>query len=396
MLGSVFNRANSMTVNTDRGTPPLRRMSSDADGSTLFSSSSVQGDCARTPKARRKSDIHELLPEMLLRHDSDGGSFRLVGPGETVSDFYAMDVAFYSVGAKSVTKCTELASGKSFVMKRRARDANGCDAERPWRRVMEKLLRSERDRHIVAFHEILEDDAAFYIVMEECDGGQLFDLLLRESSMSTRECKRIVREILLAVEYLHDHGLLHRDIKPENIMLSKENGENVIKLIDFDTCDEIAPRRLSLAMTPSDRVLKRRSTRVIGTLGYIAPESFSGEYSTASDLFSVGVIFFILMTGDMPFDDAIYHSFAAPEGEDDDIQLVGSPRAKRVSKTLAASQIDWTMNPWPQLPMARDLCQRLLATDPEARLKSCEQALSHPWLASAALQSVPATPAKRN
>jgi serine/threonine protein kinase len=260
---------------------------------------------------------------------------------------------------------------------------------------MEKLLRCERSRHIVALHEVLEDEAAFYIVMEECDGGQLFDLLLRESSMPTRECKRIVREILLAVEFLHDHGLIHRDIKPENIMLRQENGEKVIKLIDFDTCDEIAPRRLSLAVSPSDRPLKRRSTRIIGTLGYIAPESFNGEYSTASDLFSIGVIFFILMTGDMPFDDAIYHTKAGPEEEEDDIQVVGSPRARRVASMLTSTQIDWNMSPWPQLPMARDLCQRLLATDPDLRISSCEDALAHPWLASAALQSVPSTPAKR-
>jgi len=213
-------------------------------------------------------------------------------------------------------------------MKKRLKEGYGNEIERHWRRVMEKLLRAERNKHVVAIREILEDDEAFYIVMEECNGGPLLDLLLRESAMTAKELKRIVREILLAVDYLHDLGLIHRDIKPENLMLSNENGESVIKLIDFDTCEEIVSRRLSVAITPSEKTHRRRCTRVVGTLGYIAPESYNGEYSTASDLFSVGVVFWIIMTGDLPFDDSIYHSSPVNDEEDGDIELVGKPKIK--------------------------------------------------------------------
>jgi serine/threonine protein kinase len=230
--------------------------------------------------------------------------------------------------------------------------------------------------NIVLMHEILEDETSFYIVMEECTGGQLLDYVLNKPTMTQRECKRLVRDILTALSRLHEVGLIHRDIKPENIMFSNTDYD-CLKLIDFDTCEEIGSDRLS-ATTPSR---KRMSRRVIGTLGYIAPESFAGEYSTASDLFSVGVIFFILITGDMPFDDSIYQLGGDQlANSNDDIQIVGSPSNRQVITTFKNSVIDWSLSPWPQLPGARDLCQKLLELDPDIRLSSAKDALNHPWL----------------
>ena len=365
-------------------TPPLTRSSDEGTQYDMYLPQSTRGiEIMKTPKARRKSDIHELLPEMLSRHESEAYSFRHLGPGESLVDLFLVEEQMYSFGAKSVLRCTEKGSQRRCVIKRRMKEGYGCEVERHWRRVMEKLLRAEPSRHIVAIREILEDDQAFYIVMEECNGGPLLDLLLRESAMPAKELKRIVREMLQAVEFLHDLGLIHRDIKPENIMLSTENGESVIKLIDFDTCEEIVSRRLSIAVTPSEKAKRKRSTRIVGTLGYIAPESFNGEYSTASDLFSVGVVFWIIMTGDLPFDDSIYNSNSSVHGEDDDgdIELVGSPKARRVLSHLSNTKIDWSISPWPQMPMARDLCQKLLAFDPDDRITSCRVALEHPWLA---------------
>lgn len=353
----------------------LRRTSS-GNGEVLENGFIERSDGLKTPRMRRKSDIHELLPEMLSRNDSETNTFHVLKSGESISDLYEVREAFYSIRGKSVTKCKEVCSGREFVMKRRAKDAYGSEVERHWRRIMDRLLQLPPNLHVVSIHEVVEDSEGFYIVMEECDGGQLFDLLLRESYMTRRECKKIVRELLEAVGHLHDNGLIHRDIKPENVMLHRsDSGETIIKLIDFDTCEEMLPRRLSMvqAMTP-----KKRSTRVVGTLGYIAPESFRGEYSPASDLFSVGVIFYILMTGDMPFDDLIYK--ASPGEADDDIELAGSPRSRKVESRLATSKIDWNISPWSQLPTARDLCQRLVATNVLDRISTVQEALNHPWL----------------
>lgn len=355
----------------------LRRSSSDASPSTVASMHISNDDVPKTPfKQRRKSDIHELLPEMLARDDI--GSFRVLPIGSSISDFYQLHSPFYEAGGKTVTRCTKIGTDEVFVMKVRVRVPNS-DTERSWRSVMSKLLNMEYCPHIVRLEEVLEDDTRFYIVMEECAGGQLFEYLLKESSLSLRVCKRTLREILSATDHLHSAGLIHRDIKPENIVFSNTNygdEQNGLKLIDFDTCQEFTI------------LSRRRASGVIGTLGYIAPESYNGEYSVCSDLFSVGIIFYIIMTGDMPFDDSIY----SLGDSSSDVRQVGSPKAKLIHDRLVHAKVDWDINPWPQIPLAKDLCERLLALDPTERFASASEALDHPWLSS---QSAAGSPTKR-
>jgi serine/threonine protein kinase len=134
----------------------------------------------------------------------------------------------------------------------------------------------------------------------------------------------------------------------------------VIKLIDFDTSSRYDPT-------------SPKSKSVVGTHGYIAPESYKGEYTPSSDLWSVGVIFYVLMTGDMPFENALFD-----KAEESD-NTVGRG-IEHMHEVLQDQKVDWDCPPWPDFPLARDLCQRLLVFDPEVRSPSAKDALSHAWL----------------
>merc|ERR1719502_1271204 len=188
--------------------------------------------------------------------------------------------------------------------------------------------------HVLDILEILEDDKSFFVVMPMCEGGELFNFLVTEAEVPESECKRIIREILKAIGHLHEHNLIHRDIKPENILfdLDKDVVESpkTVKLIDFDTCMEWTP------MTP-------KSKQFVGTPGYIAPEALLGSACPQFDLWSVGVICYILMTGETPWTQID----SLEDG------TVGSIGAKRMYNTLKTAVVDWESEPWPDFPLAR-------------------------------------------
>jgi serine/threonine protein kinase len=335
----------------------------------------VDQEDPKTPpvKSNRRPSVHELADSI---NEDTGLRFRQLSTTELITSYYSLDTPLYEVGTKSITRCRHIPTGEAFIMKRRDRDP-GSEAERHWRQITHQFLAFEPCIYICRLHEVFENETHFYIVMEECSGVQLLDYLLSEQAISHRECKRLMREILQGVMFLHTKGLLHRDIKPENIMFATPEKTSNLKLIDFDTCWEISNTSNTSTPPVGRRRARRMSLSVIGTLGYIAPESFAGEYSTASDLFSVGVIFYILMTGDMPFDDSIYNRRASSvEGT---IETVGSPNNKKVYNDLCKSEVDWSINPWPQFPVAKELCQKLLELDAEKRIASAMEVLNHPW-----------------
>lgn len=278
----------------------------------------------------------------------------------------------YDSGSSTqVWKAVGKADGTDLIVKKRARQF-AVGGEMVWRALLTRMVNLESHKNVLGLKEVVEDDQNYYIIMERCSGGELFDFLQTETDVPERECKRIMREILEAVDHIHSMGLIHRDIKPENIMFHDSSGEpdspktvaarKSVKLIDFDTCQEYEPQ-------------SPKAKHIVGTLGYIAPEALQGEYSPVSDLWSVGVILYILMTGDMPFEQDVFLDDASDT-------RCGSSSMKEMYHKLKGADIDFECEPWPSFPQAKDLCQRLLAFQPEDRSPSAKAALCHPWLNS--------------
>lgn len=309
--------------------------------------------------------MNKSLTVKTERVDERPKAFRRLKEGESVARYYDFGDQIHDGGSRGrVLKASRRSDDKGVVIKVRPKRSDKT-CERAWREVMEQLhsLRHQSP-HVLEIFEILEDDNCFFVVMPMCEGGELFNFLVTEAEVPESECKRIIREILQAVGHLHENNLIHRDIKPENILFDittdpTEKTPKSVKLIDFDTCMGWTP------VTP-------KSKSFVGTPGYIAPEALLGEACPQSDLWSVGVICYILMTGETPW--------TAIESLEDG--RVGSEGARKMYNALKSAVVDWECEPWPEFPLARDLCQKLMAFDAEERFESVTDALGHPWLRS--------------
>ena len=206
--------------------------------------------------------------------------------------------------------------------------------------------------HIIKLYEIFESQRSLYLVMEECKGGEVFDRIIEhiqsKKMYSEKDAANMFQQVMSSIEYCHNNGICHRDLKPENLLYLNPGNEkdNPIKVIDF-----------GLSQIFIDRKLKTK----VGTAYYVAPEILKGEYNEKCDIWSAGVILYIFLSGDPPFngasDSAIYSKIAQMKFTFPD------KKWKNVSNE------------------AKDLINHMLA--PEKERYNAKQVLAHPWFKNA-------------
>ncbi|WVZ62827.1 hypothetical protein U9M48_012527 [Paspalum notatum var. saurae] len=211
-----------------------------------------------------------------------------------------------------------------------------------------KILKAlQGHENVVHFYNAFEDDNYVYIVMELCEGGELLDRILarKDSRYSEKDAAVVVRQMLKVAAECHLHGLVHRDMKPENFLFKSTKEDSPLKATDFGLSDFIRPGR---------------SFRdIVGSAYYVAPEVLKRKSGPESDVWSIGVITYILLCGRRPFWD---------KTEDG------------IFKEVLKNKPDFRRKPWPNItPCAKDFVQKLLVKDPRARLTAA-QALSHEWV----------------
>ncbi|KAJ0964180.1 hypothetical protein J5N97_029302 [Dioscorea zingiberensis] len=215
------------------------------------------------------------------------------------------------------------------------------------RREVKILQALQGHENVVHFHNAYEDDSYVYIVMELCEGGELLDRILakKDSRYSEKDAAIVVRQMLKVAAECHLHGLVHRDMKPENFLFKSTKEDSPLKATDFGLSDFIKP--------------EKKFHDIVGSAYYVAPEVLKRKSGPESDVWSIGVITYILLCGRRPFWD---------KTEDG------------IFKEVLRNKPDFRRKPWPSISSsAKDFVQKLLVKDPRVRLTAA-QALSHPWV----------------
>ena len=207
--------------------------------------------------------------------------------------------------------------------------------------------------NIIRIFEIYESQRSLYIVMEECKGGEIFDRIIQhiesKNMYSEKDAAEMLKQVISAVEYCHNNGICHRDLKPENLLYLNPGSEkdNPIKVIDFGLSQNISPN-------------KKLETKV-GTAYYVSPEILKGDYTEKCDIWSLGVILYIFLSGDPPFN---------------------GPNDSAIYQKISQMKFSFPEKKWSKISNdAKDLICHMIC--PEKERYTARQVIEHPWFVNA-------------
>lgn len=261
-----------------------------------------------------------------------------------IEDFYVFEKILGEGAFGKVKLSKHKATGLQRAVKIISK-ANMSKAEENSLRNEIEILRNLDHPHILKVYEYFSDKNNIYIVTEYCSGGELFDRIVKAGSLSEKKAAGVMNQILLAINYCHKHDIVHRDLKPENILYDTKDENSSLKIIDFGTS----------AIFNSKTKLKEH----VGTAYYVAPEVLKEKYDNKCDLWSCGVILYILLSGFPPF---------RGDSDDEILDNVEKGTYNLDEPELASVSKD-----------AKNFIKKLLTYNPEKRI-SAQDALQDPWL----------------
>ena len=211
-----------------------------------------------------------------------------------------------------------------------------------------ETLKIANHPNIVKLYDVFENADFIYIITEYCEGGDLFSYLeARDFQIKEQRAAQILHQLATAIYFIHQYGIVHRDLKPENILMKDATDDSDIKLLDFGLCKMLGPNEMC--------------NETFGTLSYVAPEILKNQpYNKAVDLWSLGVIAYLLISGFLPFDDK--HS------------------DKEIARQTIEDPVPYPSSVWKHISVqAKNLVSSLLQKKPNERI-SIKTFLEHPWL----------------
>ena len=236
----------------------------------------------------------------------------------------------------------------NFAMKIIEKSSNDEEKEEEIKNEI-NILRNLDHPNILKINDFFSTEKEYFLITEFCHEGELFYEIKNYAPFDEALTGWYMKQILSAVHYCHKMKIIHRDLKPENILISKRNkkGFNTIKIIDFGTA----------------LLFNKKDKNLAGSIYYLAPEIISKnrKYTEKCDIWSCGIIMYILLTGKPPFN-----------GDSDE----------EILKKIIQNHLDLEKYPWPVISLkAKDLIKKLLETDIKKRI-TAEEALNHEWFKS--------------
>ncbi|CAN6709636.1 unnamed protein product [Malus baccata var. baccata] len=242
--------------------------------------------------------------------------------------------------------CTDKLTGEVLACKSIAKDRLvTSDDVRGVKLEIEIMTRLSGHPNVVDLKAVYEEEEYVHLVMELCAGGELFHQLEKHGRFSESDARVLFRHLIRVVLYCHENGVVHRDLKPENILLATKASSSPIKLADFGLATYIKPGQSLHGL--------------VGSPFYIAPEVLAGSYNQAADVWSAGVVLYILLSGMPPF---------------------WGKTKSRIFDAVRTADLRFPSDPWDRITgSAKDLIRAMLCKDPSQRL-TAQQVLDHPWM----------------
>ncbi|XP_077142733.1 serine/threonine-protein kinase 33 [Ranitomeya variabilis] len=253
-----------------------------------------------------------------------------------------------------VIEATHKETGKKWAIKKVHREKAGSSAVKLLEREVSILKRVNHD-HLIHLEEVFETPKRVYLVMELCEGGELQTILHRKKLLSESETRHVIHSLASAIAYLHKNDIVHRDLKLENILVqSPDVAEGEVMALNIKVTD------FGLAVQKGGVGSENMLQSTCGTPIYMAPEVINAhDYSQQCDIWSIGVIMYMLLSGDPPF--------------------MGSSEDK-LFEHIKRGKLNFSSPVWQSVSeAAKDVLQKLLRVDPADRI-TANELLDNSWI----------------